>query len=58
MKKIVNGVLTDMTPEEIAEFERIAAEMPMPETNPEDEWKLMVEAALIELAAMMAGGGA
>jgi hypothetical protein len=58
MKINIDGVTREMTAEEIAEYERMAAEMPAPETSPEDEWKLMVEAALIELAAMMAGGGA
>lgn len=57
MPKInINGVTREMTVEEIAEMERMAAEMPKPEPDPEDEWKLMVEAALIELAAMMTGG--
>ena len=57
MPKInINGVTREMTQEEIAEMKRMAAEMPKPEPT-EDEWKLGIEAALIELAAMLAGGG-
>ena len=57
MPKInINGLTREMTAEEIAEMERMAAEMPAPEQT-EDDWKLGIEAALIELAAMVAGGG-
>ena len=56
MPKInINGITRDMTPEEIAEYERMAAEMPKPEPTPEERMN-EIEAALIELAAMMAGG--
>ena len=51
-----NGIYRDATPEEIAEYERIGAEMPKPEPDPNEVWKTEIEAALIELAAMMAGG--
>ena len=48
-----------MTQEEeaayLAEMERMAAEMPAPEPTPEDRMN-EIEAALIELAAMMTGG--
>lgn len=58
MPKInINGVTREMTAEEIAEMERMAAEMPQPEPTP-DERMNEIEAALIELAAMLAGGGA
>ena len=40
---------------EIAEMERMMAEMPKPEPTPEERMT-EIEAALIELAAMMAGG--
>ena len=37
MPKInINGVTREMTPEEIAEMERMAAEMPKPEPSPEE----------------------
>ena len=36
MKICENGVYRDMTPEEIAELEKVAAEMPAPEPTPED----------------------
>lgn len=36
MKKYVNGEYIDMTAEEIAELERLAAEMPAPEPTPEE----------------------
>ena len=53
MPKInINGVTREMVD---AEYERMWAELPMPEHNAEDEWKLQIEAALIELAAMVGG---
>ena len=55
MKININGVTREMTAEEIAEHERMAAEMPQPEPDPNEEWKLQIEAALIELAAMLGG---
>lgn len=36
MKKYVNGEYIDMTPEEIAELEKLATEMPAPEPTPEE----------------------
>lgn len=36
MKKYVNGDYIDMTPEEIAELEKLAAEMPAPEPTPQE----------------------
>ena len=54
MKIYRNGRYEEMTPEEIAEMERMAAEMPMPEPTPEDRMN-EIEAALIELAAMLGG---
>lgn len=53
----VNGVKRKATPEELAELERLASELPPPEPTP-DERMNEIEAALIELAAMLAGGGA
>ena len=36
MKKYVNGEYIDMTPAEIAEFEKLTTEMPAPEPTPEE----------------------
>lgn len=36
MKIFENGVVRDMTPEEIAELEKLATEMPAPELTPEE----------------------
>lgn len=36
MRINVNGTCRDMTPEEIAELERLQAEMPEPEPTPEE----------------------
>lgn len=36
MKKYVNGEYIDMTPEEVAELEKLAAEAPAPEPSPEE----------------------
>lgn len=59
MKINVNGITRDMTPEEESRFaqemERLAAEMPKPEPNSEDEWKQMIEAALLEIGSILGG---
>lgn len=36
MKICENGTIRDMTPEEIAEFEKLTTEMPAPEPSPEE----------------------
>lgn len=36
MRKIVNGKYIDLTPEEIAEIQRMQAEMPEPEPTPDE----------------------
>ena len=36
MKKYENGIYRDMTPEEVAEFEKLVAEAPEPEPTPEE----------------------
>lgn len=36
MKICENGIYRDMTPEEIAELEKLAAEAPTPEPTPEE----------------------
>ena len=56
MPKInINGVVREMTAAEVAEMERMMEEMPKPEPTP-DERMNEIEAALIELAAMLTGG--
>ena len=62
MKKIVNGEPVEMTPEEIAEMEKHQMEMPIPAPTPEERLAALEQAgmerdaALMELAAMLAGG--
>lgn len=56
MPKInINGITREMTPKEVAETEALAKEFPPPEPTIEQRQD-EVEAALIELAAMLAGG--
>ena len=57
MIQVGNEMPRPMTAEETAEMKRLAALMPQPEPSP-DERMNEIEAALIELAAMLAGGGA
>ena len=45
----------EMTAEEIAELERMQAQMPEPVSDPSDARMTEIEAALIELAAMIGG---
>lgn len=51
----INGVIREMTAEEIAGMEQIAA-MAQVVDQPDTERMDQIEAALIELAAMIAGG--
>ena len=44
MKKYVNGEYIDMTAEEIAELEQLAAEQPAPEPTPEERIATLEEA--------------
>ena len=46
MKKYVNGEYIEMTPEEIAEFEVMAAEQPVPEPTAEERLAALEEAML------------
>ncbi len=63
MKKWREGEYIEMTPEEEAQYMQELAEMPTPKPTPEDRLAALEEAglerdiALIELAAMLAGGG-
>lgn len=57
MPKInINGVTREMTAEEIAEMERMQVEIPLEIRTEEQSRMDEIEAALIELAAMMTGG--
>ena len=56
MIQVGNETPRPMTAEEIAEMERMAVEMHEPEPDLNEVWKTEIEAALIELAAMMTGG--
>ena len=52
MKKYVNGEYIDMTTEEIAEIERLAAEQPTPEPTPEERIaaaEAQIQAAMTEI---------
>ena len=44
MKICENGIIRDMTAEEIAELERLAAEQPAPEPTPEERIAVLEEA--------------
>ena len=46
----------EMTADEIAELEAMQPQMPEPEPDPTETRMTEIEAALMELAAMMAGG--
>lgn len=52
----VNGIIREMTAEEVAEMERLAAEYQPPEIQTPEQARMdEIEAALIELAAMLGG---
>lgn len=53
--KLEDGKVVERTAEEIAEMERMAAEMPLPEPDPTETRMSEIEAALIEIAAMLGG---
>lgn len=46
-KKCVNGIYSEMTAAEIAEMERMAAEMPLPEPTPEEVLRADVDYLLM-----------
>lgn len=59
MKIFENGVVRDMTDEEVAEFEKLAAEAPAPEPSPEERIAALEKdnAELREaLEALLTGG--
>ena len=58
LKKIVDGIVMDMTAEEIAELERLQAEMPEPEPTPEERLDALETTTddMILLMAELIGG--
>lgn len=52
---IMEAQNVEMTPEEVAELEAMRAQMPEPVPDPSDARMTEIEAALIELAAMIGG---
>lgn len=58
MPKInINGITREMTAEEVATMKQLNALIPQPEPDPNEVRMNEIEAALIELAAMLTGGG-
>ena len=55
MKKCINGVISDMTPEEIAALEAQATEQPEPTPTPEEEIAAL-KAQLTALETILLGG--
>ena len=55
MDKIVNGVIREMTPEEVAEFEALTQEAPMPEPTAEERLEAL-EGAMLELMGVEPNG--
>lgn len=56
LKININGITREMTADEIAELEAMQAQTPEPVPDPTETRMTEIEAALMELAAMMAGG--
>lgn len=54
--QIGNEPPREMTAEEIAELNAMMSQTPQPEPDPTETRMTEIEAALMELAAMMAGG--
>lgn len=52
MKKCLNGKIVEMTAEEIAELERMAAEMPAPEPTTEERVAELEEALALILSGV------
>lgn len=55
MKKYINGKYIEMTPEEIAEFEALAQEAPMPEPTAEERLDAL-ESAMLEMMGVVTDG--
>ena len=56
MKININGVVREMTDDEVKEFEHMSAEETPEPVSETDRRMDEIEAALIELAAMLTGG--
>lgn len=52
MKININGITREMTAEEIAEYERMAAEFPAPEPTPEERIRDLEEALALILSGV------
>lgn len=52
MKKIVNGIVYEMTESEIEEMNRLAAEMPKPDQTPEERITELEEALALLLSGV------
>ncbi len=55
MKICENGIIREMTPEEVAEFEALAQEAPMPEPTAEERLEAL-ESAVLELMGVLPNG--
>ena len=55
MTKIINGVIYEMTPEEIAELQAVADNQPMPEPTMEERLEAL-ESAMLELMGVDVNG--
>ena len=55
MKKYSNGKYIEMTPEEVAEFEALAQEAPMPEPTAEERLEAL-ESAMLEMMGVLPSG--
>ena len=55
MKVCENGIIREMTPEEVAEFEALAQEAPMPEPTAEERLEA-IEAAVLEMLGVTTNG--
>lgn len=55
MKICENGIIREMTPEEVAEYEALAQEAPMPEPTSEERLEAL-EGAMLELMGVVTDG--
>ena len=55
MKICENGIIRDMTPEEVAEYEALVQEAPMPEPTAEERLEAL-ESAMLELMGVHTNG--
>lgn len=55
MKICENGIIREMTPEEVAEYEALAQEAPMPEPTAEERLEAL-ESAMLEMIGVLPNG--